>query len=471
MTSPSPASPTTATGPEPGRGRLDALPWTLLLVAVYAAGAHLFLLARLPVPMVWAPVALVVALLLGRPRRPPSPGVLVIMVVLLCLLPGVAGALATRERDWDGLTAWGLTARFLAEGRGLEHPFFADPAVYNYTRSYPLLQPLLAAGAMDWVGARVARLLSPAIYLLLLGAVGWTLSRATVGRIGRRLTLLAVALMPAFTGIGHAALDSGFADPLLCALLTAAGGALLVDAPLVAGLAAFLLPLTKVEGTALALLVAVVGLLTGHRRAGLAAAAGAGASLVVWLPLMLRLVDPAAGTAANCAAAASGLLLAAAAVVIGAALAPGVRRLWMVPVGLGIAVASVVLLPALLPEQSLLAVVAREMLDVDPRGGLQVLGAFARQPFVLRRFGTALLVLPFAVLLARKTAGGSKASPTLVLLVCYVALLIGFMLSRPPDRLALFLREGLPRYLVQVVGLVWLEIAHRTERVRSATSA
>src|SRR5262249_33647687 len=114
------------------------------------------------------------------------------------------GALATGDRDWDGIVAWGLKANALAAAATLEQPLVARVDGFHHSPDYPPLQPLLVATIGRWW--------FPVAYALLAAVVGMAVRRRTGDGALACATALAVALTPDLIGTGGGSVDSGYAD-------------------------------------------------------------------------------------------------------------------------------------------------------------------------------------------------------------------------------------------------------------------
>jgi hypothetical protein len=382
-----------------------------------------------------------------------------ITILLVAAITGVLawGALATGDRDWDGIVAWGLKANALAAQATLAQPLFADPEVYHHSPDYPLLQPLAVAS--------IGRAWFPLVYALLTALVGFAVRRRTGDGALACAIALAVALTPDLIGTGGGSVDSGYADAAHALALAAAAAALLLDDALLLGAAALLLPFVKPEGTVHALALAAAALACARPRLGVAAVLGAAAALALWLPLQLRLAHaPPAGPAVPLGVAAAAILAVGTRLWLrGRAFAKHTR--WL---AVGAAAATGVVL--LVCAQPLFAA-SHTVLFAHYLGALDraaaklaatpaiVLGLLAAA-FTPRRGGAlfALLVLLAAARLRRGARpADSGAPPGLVafLLLLLLAVLGAFYLS-PETDVDHHLRSSAPRLLLQLCGAGWL---------------
>src|SRR5262249_54562890 len=142
-------------------------------------------------------------------------------VALVAAITGVLawGALATGDRDWDGIVAWGLKAKALSAEANITQGLFADAARFHHSPDYPLLQPLAVASIGRWW--------FPLVYGLLVAVVGLAARRRTGDGTLACLIALALALTPDLIGTGGGSVDSGYADAAHALALAAAATALL----------------------------------------------------------------------------------------------------------------------------------------------------------------------------------------------------------------------------------------------------
>lgn len=426
-------------------------------LAIFAVGAHVLLLAGLRVPSWGLPVALLLPFALLRCERPPRLPLSLWALLALCAIPGIAGTLATEDRAWDGLASWTLRARFLATTEGIAHPFFRDPTVCNYSRTYQLLQPSILASLMPWVGTRGARLVVTACYLAFVALLGTALRGRGVQPRFVTLTMVGAALTPILLGPGHGAIDSGFADPLQCMLLTAAAAALTLDHRGLAASAALLLPLGKTEGLIEVVVFLAVALLTRRDRAAIGAAVGGAIGLGIWLPLLVQLADAAAPTSVRVLAATAGgaAMLLPTIAVFALRRTSQPRRIGTAFVGV-IAVGAVAAAGMLRgsPLQGALA----PFTSLDPNWPAlpEIVGSVALQFVYVRKFGLLFPLLAALLVAAHRQRRQHLAGPALLLLAAGLALIPLFLLGRHGVFLELTLTEGLPRYTMQFLGPAWI---------------
>ena len=418
------------------------------------------------------------------------PSRLCMLVLVATFVPLLVGSLATGDRSWDGLTAFTLRARAL-NAAGLEHPFFADEAACNYTRHYPLLLPLLLSSFVE-ISERAGRIVLPALWVLWLAILARGLRPIARGR--RELCLCGAALTPIFVGPGHAAVDSGFAELLHAVLLTAGAVALLEAWPfstklvaprgtdsrgLVAlAFVAFLLPLSKIEGIGHCLLLLCVAALACAPRVVLATAGAASLGLALQALVLLRNSAGSLDVSATLAVAASAALPFAV-VVFALAIRAALRsaRLWFVVVAFAIVA---VVLASGFDAHSWFREVAGAGFEASSLA--EVLARLAFQVVNIKKFGFVWLV--FLVLIwiaardARRQSPRSAAveatraarpislAPCTWLLIAHTVLVVAFLVTRPVDSLSLFVKEGLPRYMAQVIGVAWVAVGLLLERLR-----
>jgi hypothetical protein len=429
------------------------VPWSLLVVASVGLGGTLAF--GLGIDLRWwlLPTCMLAMAAVARPRWPRLDGWLPNLAALLGVLAIGYGALATPDRSWDGFATWSLTARHLAAGATVDHPYFTDATVYHAARGYPLLQPLLLAQLTHWLGDHGGRVLFPLLWWWLLLSLREALRAVDVEARPRRLATLGLAAVPLFVEPGHGSAESGFADLLLATLLLHAGSAVLrgrLLAALVVGLA---LPLAKQEGAWHAALWIAAAIGTGRGRPAMGLALGASLAALSWAPVRARLLlqPEAAATQTLLAVALPWVALLGA-----AALRPPRRRWWLVAALLataGLAVGQPTWLPAAI--QASLADHA-----IAPAALLPIAGALLQHLVWLRKFGLSFVVL-LAALAALRRHGSAATSALLRPLHCWWLgwlLTITLYLASRGDLLELFLREGLARYLAQSVGVVWLGI-------------
>jgi hypothetical protein len=288
-------------------------------IAFYALASHVALLAGRPLPTNLLPFAFALgcglALFVAPSDTPPAPDSdariwklipWLVALFLVVLLGAVSyGAVATTDREWDGLVSWSLRARYLAPPADLSQPFFHDPAVYAHSLGYPLLQPLCLGGCQALVGDSMGRLFFPAVFLAFLALVAAVARQRGLPRGHGWLMVLAFAATPMWYSTGSGAVDSGYAELLLAYFLAVAATGLITRRAILVASAAFCLPLIKPEGLPYALLLTLVtglGSTTQERPRQLHGAATAGLVLaaLVWLPLQARLLGQAPGALVFC---------------------------------------------------------------------------------------------------------------------------------------------------------------------------
>ncbi|MEM7199720.1 MAG: hypothetical protein AAF628_05600 [Planctomycetota bacterium] len=441
------------------RPAVDLVPAALLAMVLFAAVAHGLLLAGLTLPSWLLGASVAGALAVVRLRLPAPPPAWLAVLIGVALLAPLVGAVATPPRSWDGFTAWELTARFLAEARGLDHPYFADAGVYAYARAYPLLQPLLLAQLTPWVGAGGARAIFACFYLGLLLSVAAGLAGTGVAARMRHCVVAALGLTPLLLGPAHGSIDSGFADLLVGFLLAAAAVGIVRDAPSWAGLAAFLLPLAKNEGAVHALVLVLACGLTGRWRAARWASVGAAVALALWLPLRSRLASP--GAAPSVAPA---LLVGAGALVPFAVLAVAglLRRArhapwWLGGGALALGAAAAIAWPWVSGSDAGVALGRGLRFELSVADVAGIGGTLLAQLVFVRKFGLAFALGVAVVIMAATRRGAlAEARPLLVLAGVGLLPLMALLLTRSPAMLPLFLDEGTPRYLSQWLGVTWL---------------
>lgn len=391
-----------------------------------------------------------------RSAPPWSFGSWLVAVVVIAGSAAIAwGVLATPERSWDGFATWGLMARHLLAGDTLDSPFFADPAAFHYARGYPLLQPVLLQQLGAWFGPDGARLFYLVAWWLLLAAVRGAVFAADASAAAARVAVLGAALVPLFVEPGHGSAESGFADLLLTALVASAARALLAGSPATALCVGLLLPVTKNEGVLhLALWIAIAATWNRARVAALFAGGGT-LALLAWLPVQQRLLHPGSESTLVAATFAPLLLLGGAWLAGTVVARAGTWARW-----------ALVAVPALglltLPGQ-LQQLVGAEPTALDLAALPRVGGELLVHLGWLRRFGATFPLLVAVALLARRERATSRrwqlASPLLLAQALFVAALVGFLLAVPEATRALFLREGLGRYLAHIVGVAWIASA------------
>ncbi len=427
-------------------------PFSVLTIVFVAVLGHTALWCGMPVPKWILPIALGLAAVLQRPRWPHFEGWPLGLFVLLGTAAITYGAVATLDRSWDGFCTWSLTARHLAAGATLDHPYFANASVYQATRGYPLLQPILLQQAMLWLGERGGRVLFPLLWVLLLLAVQQPLRALGIAARQRAIAIAGLALVPLFLEPGHGSAESGFADLLLALLLTHGAAAIVQQHFGLALCIAFCLPLAKTEGTVHATALLTVATLGKGPRLGAALAIGLLTSLLGWLPMQARLeLAPHAFSASNLLS--FGLPIGALAWSC-AVRQRSTRRATLVLTGV-LAIAGLWLQPMLASAWP----AAARPLAWSSLGS--ILGSLAQNLVWVRKFGFSYVVLFAAVVWAWRTRQRSgspwpTAAPLLALQGAWFLLIVLFLLALPADRLPLFQREGSPRYLIQMIGVLWL---------------
>lgn len=446
----------------PDRG---PVPFWLLVITLVGVGGHALLFAGLPLSRWLLPGALLLAWGVVRPTW--STGLdprawrwadWLVAAVLVVGFGAIAwGSVATPDRSWDGFATWSLSARHLLAGEGLDGAYFADPTVFQSTRGYPLLQPILLQQTSAWLGPAGGRLLFPLLWLCLLGSVGKALREVGAVPVVRQCAVLGLALVPLFTEPGHGSAESGFAELLLATLLVQAARAVLLDVAASAICVALLLPLAKHEGALHLGLWVLLAAATGRRRAAFGAMGAGAVSLLVWLPVQHQLLHPGGALLVG-----APTLLPALSPLLAVALGLAWQRWrwwtallalpapWLV-LGLGGAPGS-----ALANATS--AVAGHEL---NWRGLPSILAAEASTLVWLRKFGGSFLLLLWLAARAWRARDEFDAPWRRVAVLVHYTGLVGaaitaFLLTVPPDGLALFLREGVSRYLAQTIGVVWL---------------
>lgn len=442
-----------------------AVPWSLLWLTLFAVPGLAVLFAG-GVPSPWLLLAATaIALAVGWVRlgRGPhsvaasAPWATGTKLTLLAVVAGAVaigwGCLATTERSWDGFATWGLVARQLLAGASLGDPSFADPAVFTYARGYPLLLPLGMQQLGGWLGADGMRLFHVVVWLLLLDGVRHAIAAGGGDRRMVRLGVLGAALVPMFVEPGHGSAESGFADLLVAALVAHALAAQLSGSVAAALCVGLLLPMAKNEGALhLALWIAAAAA-ARQRGAANGFAIGGALALAAWLPVQQQLREPGTQVAWSAAMFAPiGLLVVAR--IVGALAARWPRSTCVAFAGA--AVLALLTLPGQL----------RDILDatiaVDIAAAPGVFGAVLGEACWLRRFGGTFPVLLLAAAAAwgrrRTHAAWSRLWPGSAVAATFVAAIVGFLLVVPEHKRALFVREGIGRYLSHLVGLAWIVV-------------
>lgn len=456
----------------------------VLGLALFGLLAHALALLLWPVPAVLLPLSVAVGVFLAGVALPAAlPGAgtpprwltgLVLAVTAFALAVVAHGAVATVEREWDGVVSWGLRARVLADPRGLDQPFFTDPGVYHHSRAYPLLQPFALAAMLQLLG-NGGRILFPLLHMLLAALAGLAVARRGAPQGVALLAAVGVALLPALVGNGGDGVDSGYAELLMTLALSGVLAALLLDDHLLLGAAAFLLPLAKPEGTVYAAALVALTTWTGPRARHGAATLGATLAFALWLPLQQRLTTFAA----------PGPVPALAALGVGAlALAAGELRARLTPrtvalfggIALLVGVAAIAwLLPWLRTRPDVLVAQYLGGADRLPARLMrlpEILGGLLAQGLHPRHFGTCYLLLTALALTRRRIVGRCPSRPALAFLGCgLLTVVAAFLLSPEPD-VRHHLRSSATRLLLHWAVPAWLlATAWLAERLLDAAHA
>jgi len=464
-----------------GRGAFGLLRALLCGGALFALLAHALLLGGVAVSRWWLPLCVLggggALFVLARRRAPvgepeandgnaPSPRwlqLLLFAVVALCAAALAYGAMATSDRAWDGAVAWGIKAVALTAQTEVQQPYFADPAVFQHSPGYPLLQPLCIASLAQWVGAAPARLLFPLLYVLLTALVGLAVRQHTKSGRAGCWAALAVAVTPVFVNTSGGSFDSGYAEGFFAlALAAAAAGLLLRDAALLAA-AAVVLPLLKPEGSVHLLAVVAACFLATNKTLLAASLVGGTTALLVWLPLQLQLGYHAP----------AGWLLPLATIAVAAvafASRCALDRGGAGPRGRALLVAGATVL-------AVVALLAARPWLADHRGALlgqylgslervldklphvpAIVGGLLKQALLPNRFGfTFVLLLALPFVLGRRLANGPVGTVVLLLGLGLCAVFGAFLLSPEAD-VQHHLRSSAGRLLSHWVGVAWLVI-------------
>ena len=443
---------------------LRKAPFSLWLLAWVGLIAHPLLFFGIPLGAWLLPLATTLAWTCCRPR-PVDLGQWPVWIIIALVTLGITyGAIATMDRSWDGLATWTANARWLSVDGTLEHPYFRDLDVFNYGRAYPLLQPILLAQAMTWLGEHGGRLLFPALWLLLVTSLAPPLRRA--GLTGRPLNLmvLGLALVPIFIEPGSGGAASGFADLLVAILILYATIAVAENLGIQAMLACLLLPMAKNEGFAYALIIVTVAAFACRHAAARGAAVGSILGLVIWLPLQSQLIQPEAPFSA-----ATLSLAAAPALAWCLATTVSKSRSKILLLVLVIALAAGLTALATLEHTSIGFAVRRlTTLDFERSNLLQIAVAGLSQFVFVRKLGLTFLILiaVAGVLYRRRLLGDLR--PLFAILTLAGAAITAFLITRNPESLNLFLKEGITRYTAQWIGAAWLIIGLGIARLKSA---
>lgn len=442
-----------------------AVPLSLLWLTLFAVPGLAVLFAG-GVPSRWLlPAATAIALAVGWVRlgRGPhsvaasAPWATGTKLTVLAVVAGAVaigwGCLATPERSWDGFATWGLVARQLHAGASLGDPAFADPAVFTYARGYPLLLPLGMQQLGGWLGVDGMRLFHVVVWLLLLDGVRRAIAVGGGDRRMVRLGVLGAALVPMFVEPGHGSAESGFADLLVAALVAQALAAQLGGSATAALCVGLLLPMAKNEGALhLALWIAAAAA-ARQRGAANGFVVGGALALAAWLPVQQQLREPGMPVVWTAS------LFAPIGLLVGARVVGALAVLWprsTCVAFVGAAVLALVTLPGQLRD------ILDATLAVDVAATPGVLAAVFGEACWLRRFGatfTALLLATAAAWGRRRThAAWSRLWPGSAVAATFVAAIVGFLLVVPEHKRALFVREGIGRYLSHLVGLAWIVV-------------
>lgn len=444
-----------------GNTARSSVPWAVWTMALTAVAGHLGLLLGVPLGPWLLPAAATAALALNRPRVPVFGRWPIAAVVAVAALAITWGSVATLDRSWDGLATWTANARWLAVDGTLAQPYFRDPAVLNYGRGYPLLQPLLLAQGMSWLGEHGARVLFPLLWLLLVGTLAGALRRTTLPSRQQEIVVLGLALVPILVEPGGGSAESGFADLLVAAVLLLVSVAMVENRALLSLVAGLLLPLTKNEGTVYSLLFVVVAYVAGRRRAAVGIAAGSFGALSLWAPLQQQLLAPdePLGLGAFLPALLGPAVLAG--LGVGCAFATRTARGFARATSFAIlALAAGVVFGSGQFARTAIGHALQSLvrLDVEWSNLLEILGGGIANLVFVRKLGLTFAILIAAWVLARRRGGVGLAGPPLWAILSGHVAILAFLACRPYEALDLFLREGLVRYMAQWIGVCWLAI-------------
>ena len=445
---------------------LRTAPFSLWVLAWVGLLAHPLLLLGIPIGIWLLPLAVTLAWACCRPRIADLGRWPVWIIIAAVTLGVVYGALATMDRSWDGLATWTANARWLTQDGTLEHPYFRDPNVFSYGRGYPLLQPILLAQGMTWLGEHGGRLLFPALWLLLVTSLAPPLRRA--GLQGRTLDLmvLGLALVPMFIEPGGGSAASGFADLLVAVLLLHATIAVAENVNTPAMLACFVLPMAKNEGLAHVLIFVTVAAFVGRRAAAQGAAIGGILGLAIWLPLQSQLRHPGAPFSL-------GFLGVALAPALAWCLATMVQRTRSRTLVLGAAIvlaAGLATLTTLDHTSVGLALRRLTLFDLNWGDLPDIVAVGLRQFVSVRKMGLTFILLIAVGWVLHRRRGLGELRPLFGILVLAGMAIVAFLATRPAGTLDLFLREGIKRYTAQWIGPAWLVIGLGIARLKSAGS-
>lgn len=445
---------------------LGNAPFSLWLLAWVGLIAHPLLFFSIPIGAWLLPLAATLAWTCCRPRRAdlgPWPVWIIIAVVALGI---TYGAVATMDRSWDGLATWTANARWLTVDGTLEHPYFRDLDVFNYGRAYPLLQPILLAQGMTWLGEYGGRLLFPALWLLLVTSLAAPLRRAGLAERPLNLMVLGLALVPIFIEPGGGGAESGFADLLVAILVLYATIAVAENLGIQAMLACLLLPMAKNEGFAYGLIIVTVAAVACRNVAARGAAIGGIIGLAIWLPLQSQLLQPQASFSAN------SLSLAAAPAIawcLATTISKSRSRILLLAVVIALTAGLVAL--ATLEHTSIGRAVRRlTSLDLEWSNLVQIAGVGLSQFVFVRKLGLTFVILIAVawVLYRRRLLGDLR--PLFAILLLAGAAIAAFLTTRTSESLSLFLKEGITRYTAQWIGAAWLIIGLGIARLKSAAT-
>ena len=436
------------------RALVQDVPWSLWWIALVAVFAHGALLLGLPVMPWLLPLTGIAAAALNRPTRPLLGQPAVTMLLAVAALSIAYGSVATPDRSWDGLATWTINARWLAVDGTLDHPYFRDPDVFQYARGYPLLQPILLALGMSWLGELGGRLLFPALWPLLVTGLDGPLGRAGLGERPRRLAVLGLALVPLFVEPGGGGAASGFADLLVAAIVLHAAIALAEDRPTLAAVTGLLLPMAKTEGLIHALILVGLAALAGRRRAALGAALGACIGLSLWVPLQqqLRTPDLPVGWASLLPATVPAVLWA-----LGSAIHSSRTRKVAIVVAV-LAPAGLLALGAF--DQTVIGQTLRNLARLELQFGAlpAILGQGMLNLVHVRKLGLTFVLVIATAWIVHRRCGLGPLRPLLAALLLAGTAIVLYLADRPPQAIDLFLREGMVRYTAQWIGPAWLLI-------------
>lgn len=442
---------------------------SLVALTVFGIASHASLATAGVVSVAWLGIALVCGIAFALRRAATEPVatdetcprwltitawcVLGVVFVVLCY-----GAVATPARHWDGTTSWSLRAHVLADAPTLRQPFFEQVAVYGHSREYPLLQPLLQ-GMLDRCVRGAGGLVLPAMFGLLLAACASTWRASGVDRVRRTWLTLAAALTPMWIAPTSGAVDSGFAEVSLAASVTCVLAGVARDRALWIATGTFLAVLTKPEGIAYPLALALACWWLGSRRQLVALLMGHACGVVVWIPIYLKL---SFSTVAPWTVPAATVTLAA--VVIGCRYAsdrmgrPQFARCVVLVVGCGLAlVTPLALRDHVASVDGVLGVYLRGSVDALHRLGEvpAIVAGLLGEMVHVRKFGLTFVIVIALALAPRRWIGSCPARPLAVALGFGLLFeTVPFLLSN--EELAHHLRSSADRLLLHWTGGAWL---------------